>query len=207
MLINPYRFPAGGPQISDDFNRADASTLGTTPVGGKTWVTAFTGTGGSSISVGIESNRAFLGGVPPGDGNTYAYVDSNSANIDASVTLSVLGSTPVYASLIARFVDTNNFVLLQYDSNVSGASAYGAYKRVAGTYTNLGYTSGVTPTDGDVIRLVVSGTDTVDFYIGAAHFGPFTATDISSSSVNVGLASGISGSVSSTARFDNFLVV
>ena len=187
--------------IYDDFNRADNGNLGTTSVGGKTWNSYVTA---STASHGIASNRAYVD--TNAAGTCYAFVDTASANIDVSVTLAVIGTDAGYAGLVARVVDADNLVLLQYESATNGATSYGCYKKVSGSYTLLGSSSAITPTAGDVLRLVVSGTNTVDFYINGTHFGPFTATGISSSSVNAGMQGG-RGSNPNTARFDNFGVV
>jgi hypothetical protein len=196
----------GGSTIADNFNRANASTLGSTSTGSRTWSVA--GSGAGTPEGGIDTNRAYTYATSAA-ATTYAYIATDSADIDVSITLAVIGSDPIFAGLIARFVDADNMVLLQYDSATSGATAYSAYKKVGGSYTLLGSSTAITPTAGDVLRLKVTGTNTVDFYINGTHFGPFTATSISSSSVNAGFQSGsvLPGSVvQSTARFDDFLV-
>lgn len=185
--------------ISDDFNRADAATLGVTPVGAKTWNTFSTGT----PLVGIAGNCGFVNSSS--QSNSYAYVVSASADIDVTATLAVIGSDPNYAGVIARVVDRENMVVLQYDASGPTATAYSVYKEIAGAYTLLGSTTGITPAAGDVLRLKVTGTNTVDCYVNGTHFGPYTATGISASSINAGLQ-GASIAAASTARFDNFSV-
>ena len=88
----------------------------------------------------------------------------------------------------------------------TAGAAYGLYKKVAGTFTLL-QTIAVTPANGDVLRLVVSGTDSVTAYVNGTAYGPYTATGISSSSVNAGIGGSTVASVQSTARFSSFASV
>lgn len=157
--------------VTDDFNRADAATLGTSTSGHLWSVTAGTWT--------IAGNK----GHPPLSLAAYtaATVD-DGATVDAviEVTLNSLSGLDFDGGPIGHFVDINNFVFM--DISRTGATDYltRTFQRVGGSFTGL--TSLVNPVPGItqgtpyVARLELSGSGGESFINGSS-VGSFTGVD------------------------------
>jgi hypothetical protein len=89
--------------VSDDFNRADASTLGTTPTGSKAW------NGGLQI-IGNQAGVATALTGSSGTTSAYEYLDAGvSDNIELSMDLVVSGAfSSNIVGLMFRFSDSNH---------------------------------------------------------------------------------------------------
>ena len=184
----------------DNFNRADAATPG-----GSGWTLSSTG---GTPTAGIESNRLYLNGGTGTPAAAFLTRDLGSATQDVSVTLAVLGSAPLYSGLVVRYVDSDNYVVMQADAAIGTATSYGLYQKVAGAYTAIGASIAVAPSAADTIRVVCNGT-TYTPYVNGTSQGARTASP--SGAINAATRAGITsgtggsgGSTVSTVRFDNF---
>lgn len=140
-----------GPLPSDDFNRADnSSSLGTSS-SGHVW-SAENGTWG------ISSNQAHMN---TSTANAVAVVESGVADCTVQVTLAALaGFRP---GLTFRFVDDSNYWVWYRVTTTS----YQCWKRVSGTFTLMHDATGLTVADGDVIKVVLSGTSIALYHQGS----------------------------------------
>lgn len=171
---------------SDDFNRADnASSLGTPSDGGSAWVSA-------AGVWGISSNR---GCNVDGDTERNVYLESSSSNVEVQVTLTTLTSD---AGVNARLADSNNMLL----GLMTHGTGIRLFKRVGGSYTQLGSTYGGSMASGDVIKLRVDSSNSITLYQnGVSRVGP--ATD-SAGSTNT--KHGLRTWSDSSSRFDTFSI-
>lgn len=128
---------------TDNFNRADnSSSLGTPSDGGSAWVA-------HSGVWGIVNNKAFLSN---GATQAIASLSSGTSDVDIQISLSNLtGGQDI--GLVGRVADDNNYIL-----GAIGASDWKIYKKVSGSYTQVGSTVSGTPVNGDVVVLSLSGT-------------------------------------------------
>ena len=132
--------PAAG-VFSDTFTRADnASSLGTTTTGSKTW-TALSGTWG------IASNQAYCS-AGAASTNEVAIVDAGAADGTLAVTLgsgSILGN----AGVVFRATDDSNHLLVTGSGDL--------YRKQSGTYTKIAGAA-IPLSPGDAISVVLSGS-------------------------------------------------
>jgi hypothetical protein len=153
----------GGPLRADTFDRADSSGgLGTPSDGGSVWVQD---TSGGGVTFGISSNKAY----DPFDNNGHlvASLEASAADVSVQVTLAAFAGQ---MGLSARVSDANNFLNVR----ALAGTGYSLFKRVAGSSTQLGSTWAGTPADGDVVKLVMSGSSLEVFVNGVSRI---TATD------------------------------
>lgn len=127
--------------FTDVFTAANGTNLNgrTTTTGNKTWVV--TGVAGFDI----QSNQAHSTSAG-GDG--FASVDAGVSNVTFLITFAGAAGT---GGICWRRSDDNNHWLVQ-----AGGGAAHIYKRVAGSYTDLG-SIGVTPVQNDVLKVIASG--------------------------------------------------
>jgi chitodextrinase len=143
--------------VSDSFNRVDSSTsLGVSDTG-QTW-TALTGTWG------ISSNQAYLAAGTGG----IAVIDSGKSDATIQVKNAVITATNM--RFVFRLTDSNNYYIVQTDTG----NVYKLYKNVAGTFTSLGTSTGITPANGDVLKVVTNGSS-ITVYVNGSQI--ITATD------------------------------
>lgn len=122
---------------SDNFNRANnASAIGSPSDGGGTWTTA-------NGTFGITANTFYRS---VGAGYGFAWLDAAAT----AGTVSGLYSAAGGSGLIARVIDANNLFYLE----LNGGSI-GLYKRLAGTFTQVGSTYWGGYNVGDSISLTV----------------------------------------------------
>lgn len=135
--------------ITDTFNRADATALGTTSDGTATW------TASGTTTIGVASNRTKATG---GTGNGYATIAGGSVNGTVKATLAAVSGSPttMISGLVCQYTDTNNHVVLALRSD-STTAKYALTKRTGGTLSTLSPVSTVTPAAGDVVELIVNG--------------------------------------------------
>lgn len=136
----PRPFPAS---ITDSFNRADsATTMGSTDTG-QLWVP-------NHGTWGINGNRAYEVATAA-DNQETTVVQSGIADCTIAVTLAIATSQ---AGICFRCSDPNNLWVVL---STGTAGALQTYKRVAGTFTQLG-TNGLPCANGDVLSVVLSGS-------------------------------------------------
>lgn len=186
VFVTPTPVPSPAPTstvVSDTFNRTDNSTsLGNTDTG-QPW-SVIRGTWG------ILSNAAYPANGCPAPG--YAVVDTGKSDGILEVTATV---NPQDARVPFRVIDQDN---LYWVERKGGSPApYELDKRVAGVQSFLGSTSGIAATNGDKIKVVLSGSS-IKVYINDKL--AISATDSAINSTKHGIGTWCTGSV----RFDNF---
>jgi hypothetical protein len=138
---------------TDDFNRADSTDLGTTPVGSKAW-SILLGTGVTAGTAGISTNRALIQSRTATSGWVVASIDSGATNHRVTAKIAT-GPSNLHA-LIFSAVDANNFMYVHADASGGGWTI----KRVAAgaVVTGETVTPGGTPVSGDLIDVEINGT-------------------------------------------------
>lgn len=147
---------------TDDFNRADASTLGTTTTGAKVW-SVLLGTGVTAATAGISANTAKLLSRTATAGWAVPAIDSGATNHRVSMKIA---STPTNLhGMIFACVDADNFMYVLADASGAGWTI----KRVAAgaVVTGETVTPGGVPVNGDVVEVDVFGT-TVSLRVNGA---------------------------------------
>jgi hypothetical protein len=142
---------------TDNFNRTDTtSNIGTPSDGGSAW-SQLAGTWG------INSNKAY---ESAGSSLSAVVLESSVSDVDVQATAVTVSAV---VGLIARAADNNNYL------NVSSASGSGTsmYKRVAGSFTQLG-SHATSAVDGDVLKFTVNGSSLTLYLNGVSRI---TATD------------------------------
>lgn len=172
--------PAYSVTATDTFTRADSTTtLGTAEAGG-TW----TDTGGTW---GIVSNTAYYTSA----GTSLALLPLASDGT-IQVTLSTMQNED---GLAFRARDGDNYWRLVA---LEAFASYGLYKVVDGTETPIGGTGATTPTNGDVLKVVTSGS-TIQCYIN----GVLVRTDTDTALMNEHMG-GLHAVGPTIARWDSF---
>jgi hypothetical protein len=161
-LLNPYAYAAagGGGLPADDFNRANAASLGTSS-SGHTWV-----------SLGAPFTIAGNAAHPPSGLADYTidYIDAGEADVTIEVTITATPGLDFDGGIAGRVVDINNFVF--FDISRTGSTFLTrTFQRVGGSFSGL--TSLVnpvagTPSDPKVVRLVLSGSGGESFIDGVS---------------------------------------
>lgn len=168
--------------VTDSFNRADnAASLGNADTG-QAWI-ALVGTWG------ISSNQA---ACTVHSSNDVAVIDGGLADCTVQVTTAIIFSD---SGIAVRATDGLNFIRLIFDL---GSASWLLQKCVAGSFTTIGSALG-TNANGDVIKLVMSGSNFTAFKNGVQLF---TASDAFNSTVTKhGLTA-----VGTVPLFDNFSI-
>lgn len=149
---------------SDTFTRADsASALGTPSDAGSDWVA-------DSGTWGITTNQGYK--VATGGGFQIATLECSETEGEAEVTIVLQGN----AGVIGRAADNNNHILAQ----VWEGNKIALWKRVSGSYTQLGTTFVGTQSDGDVYLLSIDAAHLITTYQNGV--SRRTATDSAGSS-------------------------
>lgn len=188
--------PAATPVViaADDFNRADSASLGTTPTGGKSYVTM--GTVSPQIvgnTLGVTSVTSIAGVV----------IDAGVTNYTVQAKIAALGSGAAaqQGGLLFRGVDATNWWWLSTRKDASTAG-FDIYKNVGGTTTRVTTTATGTPTVGQVLKVVVSGTTYTAFVDGVQ-----IAQVIGDSALSAGTRAGFCFGASGTAtRWDDLTI-
>lgn len=182
---------------TDDFNRTDTATaLGTPSDGGGAWAA----TAAPSIW-GIHSNAAYLV-ADAGDQQNHAWLETSVTEGTTQVTLSQRGAA-IDGGILVRLADNSNFLMFQFDLL---NTRY--YKRVAGTFTQLGSAGSGGIATNDVASVVVSGNVITGKINGVTQGSPPTeSTGSGNTKVGMRLYGPISGTGTSAAKFDNFSFV
>lgn len=178
---------------SDNFNRADAATLGTSS-SGDTWDEH-----GTVWS--IASNRA----RPPSGGSyVFATLDAGVADVTVEATV-IPGGTPDIG-LCARVVDSNNLVFFDFSWN-SDHYECRVFQRVGGSFTGItSFVSNVTAvpnnTDPYTLTLTCTGAAGEAFANGVSQ-GTWTGLD---SSLLTATSHGLASKDSHPVAFDDFSI-
>lgn len=132
--------------VADSFNRADATTLGTTETGAKVWTVP----GGTSTTQ-IVSNQAKCTAVTPGSANGGAVVDAAVSDGTIKATLSIL-STHGISYRRATATTATGYIAWRNGSNYTISKQTGL-----NAFTALASSAGVTPAANDVLEVVLNG--------------------------------------------------
>lgn len=150
---------------TDNFNRAAAS-IGTPSDGGSAW-SALSGTW--NIGSGSTAN---MGTMASGTSQAACVLESSVANVDVQVTFGDIGSSDD-AGIVFRVTDDNNYYVMV--AKGSGGDGVSCYKRVAGSFTQVGSTAaGVTFANTNVFKVTANGTSIKAYKNGVE---VFSATD------------------------------
>lgn len=171
--------------ITDNFNRADSATLGSSSEG---WSWSEQGSGNWDIDTNTAESQAL-------DSVARADADLSSANhaVQASVTAQVATSNP---GVLARFsASVSNTYYMWRDSNDGNVQQL--FKRVTGTFTQIGSNVAGTPAPPFTLRLTVSGSSLEGLLDGVSKI---TQTDTAiTGNVRTGLRDNVLGT-----KLDNF---
>jgi len=135
--------------LTDNFNRADQGGLGTAS-GGGTWTQV---NGGTTLNIVSNQCKNISGGT-----NRATYrLDSDLASADHEVFVTMVSGI-AQNGVLARFDPTSNSDATEtYYLAHANATALQLYKRVSGTFTQLGSDS-TSVVNGDIVKLRCSGT-------------------------------------------------
>jgi hypothetical protein len=177
---------AGGATVTDSFDRANASTLGTAD-SGQAWTT-------NAGVFSIASNQA---SSSSSGGSFTATLDAGIADIDMRIDV-VIGASNSNPGVVFRSVDISNF----WHFTVAAGSWF-LYKRVANSYTSMGSGSG--PGSGThTVRVVAVGSN-IEVYING--FSKITTTDAShSTATKHGLGTSLLSGNGSGCQFNDLTI-
>lgn len=133
---------------SDTFDRSDsASALGTPSDAGSAWV-ANAGTWGITSNLGykVSANNNFQA----------ASLECSSSVGTVEVTVTNVSNQGV----VGRLVDASNFILGQ----IASSNFLAVYKRVGGTFTQIGSTYSGTTSDFDVVSMAIDASNNITLY-------------------------------------------
>lgn len=142
--------------FADTFDRAAAPTLGRTSREDKPWEISLA----TGINAGIDaSGAAFFARASGGPGQ--AVVDGNDADGTLTVTMKTK-TTPGQAGLCFRWANAQNY--LTFSTLASGTGYYRINRVVGNATTVLATTAGITPANGDKLKVVLNG-DLITCYV------------------------------------------
>lgn len=154
----------------DSFNRPDSSTIGAPMYNNP----ASTYTSFSTISgftFGISGNAAARTDALSSTGESICVMNSGSSTVDISVTMdtiTVKGSGPAW-----RAADINNYWVVDiYNTGVGNAKVY---KRIGGTFTQVGSAFTIEVKNGDTVRVTHNSSGVITAYVNGSQ--AFTTTD------------------------------
>jgi hypothetical protein len=140
--------------VSDDFNRVDATGLGTATTG-QVWTDALNGWN-------IASNKA----TNRSTSNSISVLDAGVTNMRVEAALSNLATNP---SILARYVDTTHFLRLQ-----DNGTTLSLLETNGGAPVTIG-SAGSSFSAGEVLRVDVNGTTASVYRNGVLLFTATTA--------------------------------
>jgi len=165
---------------SDNFNVSQS--LGTPSDGGSAW----SQTSGTWSSDGTQAKE---GG---GGAQRVCVLDAASAVGDTQVTVPNRG---LDNGICWRLADDSNYILGAYNA----AGTMKIFKKVAGSFTQLGITATITAANGDVLKGSVDASNNHTFYQNG--MSRVTATDAAGST---NTKHGLRANGDTTVRFDDF---
>lgn len=202
--------PVFGPTVRtrDTWTRADSSSTMGTPDTGSAWTVPTAG-----ATWGISSGQGYLVSTTA---QAIAVSDASVATgtISADIKISAVRSD---TGLIFNETDDNNYLVavLSMSNTGGGGSQLSLFKRVAGTFTQLGSTVTPTLTHGAVSRLTVVRTSTtIKIYVGTTLLITYTLTGAEQTAFNSSTKHGIRVNYNASGpdnddggtRFDNYVV-
>lgn len=174
---------------SDAFDRGNSSTsLGTADVGG-VWAASI------ANSWGIQTNRAYC---PLNSNGTIAVLTCTVPEIDTTIEVGVLGG---FIGVLGRCIDGNNYYLAQ----VRGNGTVQLYKRVAGTFTQLGTDAVAALTSAGQVLGVRGRGSTISATVDGTPVMSVTDTAFSTSAFIGMYGAQAIDSEGNIKRFENFL--
>lgn len=192
----PYWWP-----IVDDFARADATALGSTPSGARPWSIEAQAGDAANWRGNIVSGQASLArtAAPAGSVNAFAVVDTRltGASVEATVVTLPGQTRPM---VVARYVDPDNYLAAYVD----GSGKWSLVQRVAGAGTV--YPGSITPLAGQRVNIRYRGSD-VWLYVNDANSVARTTITAHQLATKAGLGFvGNASNFGATSRFDDFKV-
>ena len=130
------------PSFADDFNRANATSIGTPSDAGAVYA-------GATTLYGTTGNELYSSGVV-GWANPL-WRESSSAAGELFITLRAINS--MSSGLVFRLVDSSNYLLAQFTP-----TAMFLWQRVAAGFTQIGSTYTGTVSVGDLISVAFNGS-------------------------------------------------
>lgn len=124
--------------VQDSFNRADGNVGNADS--GQTWQQS-----GGTVLVSSNQGMSTI---------AQAYIDSGISDATIQMTISNRDVTDGSSRIIARFVDTNNYL---YWGESTGPHHYELVRKQAGLFNTI-TTTAITPANGDVVKLVLNGS-------------------------------------------------
>lgn len=173
------------PNRVDNFNRADSAVSPGTPSDG------LGGYSGASFGTwGISGNAAYCA---TSTFHGVLFMETSLADVTVQATLTVAGSD---SGICGRVVDTSNYIVAAANST----TGIKLFKRVSGTFTQLGSTY-VTPlANNDVLALRMDGSDLTVFVNGVSII---TATDAAFSTATM---HGLRANNDTAVRFEDLSI-
>jgi hypothetical protein len=169
---------------TDNFNRADGA-IGTPSDAGSAWVQ-------NLGTWNVLTNQAR---ITTNDTHATCVLESSVSNVEVQATIPTVGGG-VGHSIVARCADSSNFIMFQIKS-----ASVEMWKRVGGSFTQLGTTVSNTFVANDVIKLTCDG-NTINGYVnGVLKIGPITESAGSTNTKH-----GLYANQNSTGRFDDFSI-
>lgn len=167
VFSNPSLRKAYDVLVADDFNRPDATVLGTTPIGGQAWEILSSMAAGAAQSR-ITSQQAGLGSTAAG--RAFAVVNAGSPDAIMRMTYKT-GLTNPNLYLVARAADINNAINIAGNGN----NKWCVWRRIGGVGTQLVETAkSIMPNDrlevslrGPRLVLLVNGRVEADLDVSA----------------------------------------
>lgn len=160
---------------SDDFNRADSTT-----VSGWTEIIDDWSIKSNQLAPGLSTSGVILFASPLDTSDHYAQI-----TITAATTTSM--------GILARAdVTATNYYLLR-----NNGSSWNLFTNLAGTFTSIGSYSAAA-VNGDVMRIQCIGTTIKAIINGVERIS------VTDASITTGLYAGVRSTQSSTTRYDNF---
>ncbi len=170
---------------TDAFTRADSNTtMGTPTDGGSDWEDA-AGTWGIQTNAGAMISATAQGTI---------VLESSVADVDVQCTIPVLNSD---MGIIARETDSSNYLMF---AAIAGGVGWKLYKRVAGTFTQLGSTATGNTANGDVLKITANGTSVTGYVNGVSKVAVTESFNLTATK------HGIRANSDVTTRFDTFSI-
>lgn len=196
VLLNPYLFaPPLEPISTDDFDRANSTSLGTDDQG-NSWVE----TAGDWF---ISSNQARCT-TPVNNANNFLTIEVSEADVDIELGIPVAAATVSQnAGILFRYSNTSNWWRFVLSRSAGGVLGWFLQKSVAGSTTTIA--SGSVGALTGTLRVIADGDSIEAFVNGASVYSGSGHTDLSSNTKH-GVKLYSTGAGGTDWRFDNWSV-
>jgi hypothetical protein len=179
--------PAG---FVDEFERGVTVTGFAATDGGKTWLYKDSGVGNpASWQINAGGDAKYIGSAP----RAAAVVDGVSANGTLRTTIGAM-ATSNSAGLAARVTDWNNYIGLLFNYSATPDNKLQLVKRVAGTSSQVAFTTAAPLAPDAVVELILNGTSVSVKVNGTEVIAPQSISDFASVTTH-----GLLGAVSETS--------